>query len=239
MTRVLVTGGAGFIGSHVAEACVHAGFEVHVLDDLSTGARSNVPVGATLHELDLRESAAVHALVSELRPEVVNHHAAQTSVPKSVRDPVLDAEINVLGSLNLLSAATACGVRRFVFASTGGAIYGEVPEGSRAGFGWPEAPISPYGAAKLAVEHYLASFRRRGLETVTLRYANVHGPRRPPSESFLTEGSQAAPTHVQADPVRRSPPTFRPPPAMTERFPVSRRGDAARGGLGTMRCRWR
>ncbi|MFW6049739.1 MAG: NAD-dependent epimerase/dehydratase family protein [Myxococcota bacterium] len=179
--RVLVTGGAGFIGSHVAEALLRRGHDVAVLDDLSTGARSNVPEGAAFVEGDVRNATLVERVLRDHRPEVVCHQAAQTSVSVSVREPVRDAEINVLGSLRLLEAAATAGVGRFVFASTGGAIYGEVPDGQRAGLDFPTRPTSPYGCAKRAVEHYLDAYRHEhGLRSVALRYANVYGPRQDP-----------------------------------------------------------
>ena len=130
--RLLVTGGAGFIGSHVAEAALAAGHEVAVLDDLSTGKRANVPPAARFFEVDLRDGAAVAQAVAEARPEVVSHQAAQASVAISVREPVLDARINVEGSLHLMAACVGNGVGRLIFASTGGAIYGEVPEDIKA-----------------------------------------------------------------------------------------------------------
>ncbi len=178
--RLLVTGGAGFIGSHVADAGLSEGWRVDVLDDLSSGRRENVPSGATLHEVDVRDAAAVNRVFAEVRPDLVSHQAAQASVSVSVRDPVFDAQVNVLGGLNVLEACVAHGTRRLVFASTGGAIYGEVPEPQRAGVGWKEQPISPYAASKLAFEGYLPIYRERGLETVTLRYANVYGARQNP-----------------------------------------------------------
>ena len=145
--RVLVTGGAGFIGSHVASALLAEGFEVEVIDDLSGGTRANVPDGATLRELDIRDGDAVTRAISSFRPDVVCHHAAQASVAVSTREPLLDAQVNVLGSLNLLAASAACKVTRFVFASTGGAIYGEVPEGQRAALSMRPAPASPYACS--------------------------------------------------------------------------------------------
>jgi UDP-glucose 4-epimerase len=179
--RVLVTGGAGFIGSHVADAALAAGHEVAVLDDLSTGCRENVPEGARLFEVDVRDGDAVRGVFAEARPELVSHQAAQASVAVSVRRPVFDAEVNVVGGLHVMQACVEHGVARLVFASTGGAIYGEVPEGALASEWHATHPRSPYACAKLAVEHYLeACAAEQGLATTTLRYANVYGPRQDP-----------------------------------------------------------
>ena len=179
--RALVTGGAGFIGSHVAAALVENDWDVAVVDDLSSGARANVPEGAALHVLDIRDADGVTRVFEEFRPEVVCHHAAQASVAVSTREPLLDAQVNVLGSINLLAASVACKVSRFVFASTGGAIYGEVPEGQRAPVSMQPAPASPYACSKFATEAYLESFRQQhGLDYTILRYANVYGPRQSP-----------------------------------------------------------
>lgn len=179
--RALVTGGAGFIGSHVAAALVANDWDVAIVDDLSSGMRENVPEGAELHVLDIRDGAGVTRLFEEFRPDVVCHHAAQASVSVSTREPLLDAQVNVLGSLNLLSASVASKTSRFVFASTGGAIYGEVPEGQRAGLSVRPAPASPYACSKLATEVYLESFRlQHGLDYTILRYANVYGPKQSP-----------------------------------------------------------
>jgi len=179
--KVLVTGGAGFIGSHVAEALSSAGSEVLVLDDLSTGKRENVPPRAGFERIDLRDAAAVKNAVLAFRPDAVSHQAAQASVSVSVRDPRLDVAVNVIGSLNLLEACAEAGVARVIFASTGGAIYGEVPEGQRATEDAPARPLSPYAISKLAVEQLLEVFRlHRGLEYGVLRYANVYGPRQDP-----------------------------------------------------------
>jgi UDP-glucose 4-epimerase len=178
---VLVTGGAGFIGSHVAEAALAAGHEVSVLDDLSVGKRANVPKDARFFEADVRDAAAVGAVFAEARPELVSHQAAQASVAVSVREPGFDAAVNVVGSLNVMAACVAGGAARLVFASTGGAIYGEVAEGTRAAESHPTRPLSPYACAKLSVEHYLAAFgHEHGLVSTTLRYANVYGPRQDP-----------------------------------------------------------
>ncbi|MEX1367806.1 MAG: NAD-dependent epimerase/dehydratase family protein [Nannocystaceae bacterium] len=179
--RALVTGGAGFIGSHVVDDLQQAGHEVAVIDDLSTGRRDNVPVGVELVTLDIRDGDAVLAVFERLRPELVSHHAAQTSVSVSVRAPSADAATNLVGTVNVLEAARRVGTERFVFASTGGAIYGEVPEGQRAGIDSPAQPLSGYACAKLGAELYLDYYRRAyGLRTAILRYANIYGPRQDP-----------------------------------------------------------
>jgi UDP-glucose 4-epimerase len=173
LTRhVLVTGGAGFIGSHLVDAYLARGWRVTVVDDLSTGDRRNINPRAEFLEMDIRETP-----VDRIRPDVISHHAAQMDVRRSVSDPVFDANVNVIGSLRLLQQAVDNGVKRFIFASTGGAIYGEpvvAPQTEE----HPTNPLSPYGCAKLAVEHYMHYFRAvQGLPTVALRYANVYGPR--------------------------------------------------------------
>jgi UDP-glucose 4-epimerase len=174
--HILVTGGAGFIGSHIAAAFLERGWRVSAIDNLSTGVRSNLDPRATLIEADLRDASTI-ALLDELRPDVVCHQAAQVDVRTSVGDPATDAEINVIASLRLLQKSLESGVQRFLFASTGGAIYGEpveVPQTEE----HPRKPLSPYGCAKLAVEHYLDYYREvHGMQTVALRYANVYGPR--------------------------------------------------------------
>ena len=178
--RILITGGAGFIGSSVVDGYLAAGHDVAVVDDLSAGAPANVSRRARFHRADVR-SGELDAIFAAERPEIVSHHAAQVSVRRSVEEPIVDAEINVLGSLNVLETARRHGVRRVIFASTGGAIYGEVDGGIAADEGHPCRPRSPYAIAKLAVEHYLDSYRLTGgLETVVLRYANVYGPRQDP-----------------------------------------------------------
>src|SRR3954470_21597387 len=142
--RALVTGGAGFIGSHVVEGALAEGHEVAVLDNLSSGKRSNLPEGVPLFEVDLRNRSAVQEALDAFKPDLVSHQAAQISVAVSVREPYLDGEINVLGGINLLDACVATKVKRLVFASTGGAICGEVPDGVRADEDMRPAPISPY-----------------------------------------------------------------------------------------------
>jgi UDP-glucose 4-epimerase len=177
--RILITGGAGFIGSSVADACLAAGHDVAVVDDLSSGSASNVDPRVRSYPIDIRD-AALDDVFAEERPEIVSHHAAQVSVRRSVEAPRADAEINVLGSLNVFEAARRHGARRIVFASTGGAIYGE-QSGPPADETHPCRPRSPYAVAKLAVEHYLDYFGATfGLEAVVLRYANVYGPRQDP-----------------------------------------------------------
>ena len=180
MTRhVLVTGGAGFIGSHLVDAYLAAGWRVSIVDDLSSGKLENLNPDAAFYEKDIRDDS-VAELLQELRPDVVNHHAAQMDVRKSVADPTADAMTNVVGSVGLLQAALDAGVKRFVLASTGGAIYGEPLAGPQ-DEDHPAGPMSPYGCAKLSVEHYLNYFRVvHGLSTVALRYANVYGLRQNP-----------------------------------------------------------
>jgi UDP-glucose 4-epimerase len=177
--HVLVTGGAGFIGSHVADAFVAAGHTVTVLDNLSSGRRENVSDAATFVEADIRSPEA-RELLSSGDFTVIDHHAAQMDVRVSVADPEFDAQVNIMGLLNLLEGGRAGGVRRFVFASSGGVVYGEsddLPyrEDAR------KLPVSPYGVSKLSSEFYLASYAQlHGLEAVSLRYANVYGPRQSP-----------------------------------------------------------
>ena len=174
--RILITGGAGFIGSHVADRLVGAGHEVAVVDNLSSGKREFVPAAAQFFPYDIKERKT-YELIFDWGPQVIIHHAAQMSVQVSVQDPILDAEDNILGSLNILNAAAKVGVKKFIFASTGGAIYGdEAPIPARETD--PPRPECPYGIAKLSVEHYLHFYHREhGITPVVLRYANVYGPR--------------------------------------------------------------
>jgi len=175
-TRVLVTGGAGFIGSHTVDALVKGGHSVSVIDNLSTGLEENLNPKAKFHKVDIRDKGVAEIFRKE-KPEAVFHFAAQMNLRRSLEDPIFDAESNVLGSLNLLECARKHGVRKFIFASSGGGIYGDAsqiptPES------FPPAPISPYGLTKLTVEKYLEMWHQlHGLEYAALRYANVYGPR--------------------------------------------------------------
>jgi len=177
---VLVTGGAGFIGSHIVDAYVEAGLDVVVVDNLATGSRANLNPAARLYEVDIRDRAALDEVFAAERPAIVNHQAAQASVRVSMEDPPKDAEINVLGSLNVLEAARRYGTRKLIYAATGGAAVGE-PKYLPVDEEHPVEPLSPYGADKHAVEHYCAIYQKSfGLETTILRYANVYGPRQDP-----------------------------------------------------------
>ena len=175
--RILVTGGAGFIGSHVADAYIAAGHEVAVLDNFSTGNERNLNPKAEVHRVDVRDREAVEKVISAFCPQLVNHHAAQAEVPKSVADPVFDAAVNIVGGLNLLKACVDNKVEKVVFSSTGGALYGE-PDIVPCAEDHPVRPLSPYGTAKFCFEQYLGTFKRTfGLDYTVLRYANIYGPR--------------------------------------------------------------
>jgi UDP-glucose 4-epimerase len=177
--RVLVTGGAGFIGSHVAAAYLEAGHEVVVLDSLVHGRRENVPEGAEFVELDIRDPAAAE-LIRTRRFDLVNHHAAQMDVRVSVADPAYDMDVNLRGTVQLLEACRSAGVGRVVFVSSGGVVYGE-PEVRPTPETAPKGPESPYGVTKLGGEQYLYYYHRvHGLEYAALRYSNVYGPRQDP-----------------------------------------------------------
>jgi UDP-glucose 4-epimerase len=174
--KILVTGGAGFIGSNVVDGYIKAGHEVLVVDNLSSGRRSNVNPKARFFEMDIR-SGEIDGLIKKERPEVLNHHAAQISVPASVSDPLLDADINIKGLLNLLESASRHKVKKVIFISSGGAIYGEASEYPTSEAYQP-IPLSPYAVTKYSSEHYLAYYKHQhGLNYTTLRYANIYGPR--------------------------------------------------------------
>lgn len=177
--KILVTGGAGFIGSHVVDIFISNGHEVVVVDDLSTGRRSNLNPAATFYQVDIRSPQMVEIFDKE-RPDYIDHHAAQMDVRRSVENPVFDADVNVLGSIKLIELAKKFGVKRFVYISTGGAVYGE-PEYLPCDELHPVNPICPYGASKHTVEHYLYMYEELyGLDYIVLRYPNVYGPRQDP-----------------------------------------------------------
>ena len=177
--RILVTGGAGFIGSHVSDGFIAAGHHVAVLDNLSSGRRENINPKAALYALDIQDASVADVFRRE-QPEVLCHHAAQMDVRRSVADPIFDARVNLLGLLNLLEHGRQHGLKRVLFASTGGAIYGE-QDVFPAAETHPTAPLSPYGVAKLASERYLYFYSTTyGISYAALRYANVYGPRQNP-----------------------------------------------------------
>ena len=177
--KILVTGGAGFIGSHVVDTLLANGHEVVVVDDLSTGRLSNLNPAATFYQVDIR-SPQMEEIFEEERPQFVDHHAAQMDVRRSIEDPLFDADVNVLGSIKLIELAKKYGVKRFIYISTGGAVYGE-PEYLPCDELHPVNPICPYGASKHTVEHYLYMYKENyDLDYVVLRYPNVYGPRQDP-----------------------------------------------------------
>ncbi len=177
--RILVTGGAGFIGSHVVDAYAAAGHSVAIVDDLITVAWRHVPAGARTYTVDIRDPALADVFARE-QPEVVNHHAAHISVHRSVEDPLRDASVNIHGTLNLLECARRAGTRKVIYASSGGAAYGE-PRYLPCDEDHPVDPLSPYGVSKHTPEHYLALYQHlHGLAATVLRYPNVYGPRQDP-----------------------------------------------------------
>jgi UDP-glucose 4-epimerase len=174
--KIVVTGGAGFIGSHIVDAYVGAGHEVFVIDDLSSGKTENLNPKARLLRLELLDPK-IPAVIADIRPDVLNHHAAQMDVRRSVSDPVFDARINVLGFLNLIEAGKQAGLKKVIFASSGGTIYGE-QESFPASEDHPKRPASPYGVSKLTGENYLGYYHRTfAIPYVAFRYGNVYGPR--------------------------------------------------------------
>jgi UDP-glucose 4-epimerase len=192
--KILVTGGAGFIGSQVVDAYLAAGHEVAVIDNFTSGSRDNLNPQAKLYEIDIEDAAAVQQAIADFKPEIINHHAAQIDVRVSVSDPLLDARRNIIGSLNLIEAAREAGIHKFIYANSGGASYGDpdekdLPCTEEA----PIKPIAPYGVSKATVERYLFSrHATHGLNYVALRYANVYGPR----QSFGEAGVCAIFTHM-------------------------------------------
>ena len=177
--KILVTGGAGFIGSHVVDAYLAQGHEVVVVDNLSTGRKRNLNPDATFYEADIRDTE-LEAIFAREKPQIVNHHAAQVDVRRSVADPIFDAEVNVIGTLNLLERARHHEVEKVIYISTGGAVYGE-PEYLPCDEAHPIRPLAPYGASKHTVEHYLFLYQQNhDLAYTILRYPNVYGPRQDP-----------------------------------------------------------
>ena len=177
--KILVTGGAGFIGSHVVDLFVSEGYEVVIVDDLSTGRMSNLNPAATFYQMDIRDPKIVDVFEKE-RPDYVSHHAAQMDVRRSVVEPLFDADVNILGSINLIEAARKTGVKRFLYISSGGTAYGE-PQYLPCDENHPVLPICQYGVSKHTVEHYLFLYHLNyGLDYTVLRYPNVYGPRQDP-----------------------------------------------------------
>ncbi len=176
--NILITGGAGFIASHVADAFIEAGHNVIILDNLTTGREENINPRATFYKNDIRDDLS--SIFERHKIDVINHHAAQIDVRRSVNDPIYDANINIIGTLNLLQNAVKFGVKKFMFASTGGAVYGE-QDYFPADENHKQQPLSPYGISKLAVEKYLYFYKEvYGLKYTILRYANIYGPRQNP-----------------------------------------------------------
>jgi UDP-glucose 4-epimerase len=174
--RIVVTGGAGFIASQIVDAYIHRGHEVHVFDDFSSGQKSNLNAQATLHQIDIAEREAGDR-IARIRPDILNHHAAQMDVRHSVADPAFDARVNILGFIHLLEACKNAGVKKVLFASSGGAVYGE-QEVFPAAESHVTRPASPYGVSKLAGELYLSYYHQAfAMPYIALRYANVYGPR--------------------------------------------------------------
>lgn len=177
--KILVTGGAGFIGSHIVDGLVASGHSVAVIDDLSSGSRDNLPAHVPLHVVDIVDGQAVAAVFEQERPDAVCHQAAQMSVSRSVREPLFDAQVNCIGLINVLDGAVKTGCKRFVFASSGGVLYGNVNQPAPETM--PANPVSPYGITKWVGERYLKFYaEEHGLAAVALRYSNVYGPRQNP-----------------------------------------------------------
>lgn len=178
--KVLLTGGAGFIGSNVVDAYIKAGHSLAIVDNLSTGKEQNINPKAKFYKADIRDPKILAEVFKKEKPDIVNHHAAQISVVHSVKDPVFDAQTNILGSINLIEAALKNNVKKFIYISSGGAMYGE-PKTLPVSEDYPAEPLSPYGITKHTVEHYLKLYSLNfGLKYTVLRYANVYGPRQDP-----------------------------------------------------------
>jgi UDP-glucose 4-epimerase len=178
--KILITGGAGFIGSHIVDGYLAAGHEVCVVDDLSTGFRRNIPKGVRFHQMDIRDKALDRVFALE-QPDIVNHQAARANVRESFEKPLLYADVNVVGSVNILECCRRYGVKKVIYASTGGAVYGE-PKVLPVTEDHPIGPLDPYGAAKHHVEHYLSIYKSHfGIDFTALRYPNVFGPRQDPN----------------------------------------------------------
>ncbi|MFZ0418040.1 MAG: NAD-dependent epimerase/dehydratase family protein [Candidatus Sulfotelmatobacter sp.] len=178
--KILVTGGAGFIASHVSEGYLKAGHTVVIVDDLSTGRRENLPAAATFYRCDITDISEMEQIVARERPEIINHHAAQMDVRRSVREPLFDGRVNILGGLGLLELAVKYKIRKFLYASTGGASYGEVDR-VPVDETHPTAPICHYGVSKITLERYLYLYQHLyGLNYAVMRYPNVYGPRQNP-----------------------------------------------------------
>jgi len=174
--KILVTGGAGFIGSHIVDALISDGHEVSIIDDLSSGLKENVNSHARLYELDVRSEDA-QKKIEEIQPEIIFHTAAQIDLRLSMENPVEDASVNILGSINILEGAKKAGTRKIIFSSTGGAMYGDT-KNMPTDENNPEIPDAPYGIGKFTVEHYLRFYQSvYGVKSISLRYSNVYGPR--------------------------------------------------------------
>jgi len=177
--KILVTGGAGFIASHISDAYIEKGHKVIIVDNLSTGSKENLNPKAKFYCMDIRDKKLADVFDNE-KPDIVNHHAAQISVPISAKDPIFDAEVNILGAINVLQNSVKYGVKKVIFSSTGGAIYGDAKEYPTTENYVPK-PVSPYAIAKFSVEKYLHYYNHQfGLKYLVLRYANVYGPRQIP-----------------------------------------------------------